>query len=92
MISERLQQFIRCHEGAINKLLHAVGFALIGIGIWQKSLLFVIGGGIAQELGHFYQYSKTRNSKDSPLFCLRPQLLFAYPLFILIVVYVVAGK
>ncbi len=87
-MNERLQQFIRCHKGTINRLLHIVGFSLIGLGIWQKSLLLVIGGGITQELGHFYQYARTRNYKDNPLFCLKPQVSFAYPFFILIIVYV----
>ena len=88
MIASRLKEFIRCHKGTINRLLHVIGFTLIGLGIWQKSFLLVIGGAVTQELGHFYQYAKTRNIKDSPFYCLKPQALFAYPIFTLILLYV----
>lgn len=75
-----------------NKLFHIAGFVLIGIGILEKSIFFVLAGGVAQELGHFYQYAKTRNPKENPLYCIRPQLLFAYPLFALIILYVMLAK
>ena len=92
MTTSLLKQFIRCHNGSINRIIHIVGFALIGIGIVDKSLLLVIIGGITQELGHFYQYAKTRNIKDSPLYCIKPQSLFAYPIFVLIILYVIFAK
>lgn len=92
MINQNLKQFIGCHKGLINNLLHIVGLSLIGIGIWQKSLLLVLAGGIVQELGHIYQYAKTRNIKDSPFYCLKPQLIFAYPIYILIIIYVIVAK
>lgn len=88
MIALRLKEFIRCHKGTLNRVLHIVGFSLIGVGIWQKSFFFAIAGAITQELGHFYQYAKTKNIKDSPFYCLKPQALFAYPIFILILVYI----
>lgn len=92
MLKKQLYQFIGFHEGMVNKLFHIAGFTLIGIGIVEKSLLFVILGGITQELGHFYQYSKTKKPKDSPLNGLKPQSVFAIPIFILIVLYVVLAK
>ena len=87
-----LKQLIECHDGFINRLIHLVGFTLIGIGIIDKSLILLFAGGIIQELGHFYQYIKTKNFKYSPLFCLKPQLIFGYPLFILAILYVVLAK
>ena len=89
MIAERLTQFIRCHKGTMNRSLHIAGFSLMGLGILEKSLTLVISGSVVQELGHIYQYVKTRDFKDSPFYCLKPQLLFAYPLFILIIIYVI---
>lgn len=92
MIINLLKQFIRCHKGTVNRIIHVIGFSLIGIGIWDKSLLFVFGGGITQEFGHVYQYAKTRNIKDSPFYCIKPQSFFAYPIFILIIIYVIFAK
>lgn len=89
MLVERINQFIRCHQGVVNKLIHIVGFIILGIGIWQTSVWLVIAGGVTQELGHVYQYLKTRDPKASPFYCLKPQLLFAYPIFAVILVYVI---
>lgn len=92
MIKKYFKQFIDCHKGTLNRIIHIIGFILIGIGIIEKSLLLVISGGITQELGHVYQYAKTKNFKESPLYCLKPQSIFAYPLFILIILYVLLVK
>ena len=91
-INNYLEQFIECHNGILNRIIHVIGFALIGIGIMEKSLFWVITGGITQELGHFYQYAKTKKPTDSPLYCLKPQLIFAYLPFFLIILYVVLAK
>ncbi len=85
-------QFIECHIGTLNRIIHVIGFAFIGVGIIEKSLFWVILGGITQELGHFYQYAKTKRITDSPLYCLKPQLVFAYFPFILIMLYVIFAK
>lgn len=86
------KQFIECHNGTLNRIIHIIGFTFIGIGIFEKSLFWVITGGITQELGHFYQYAKTKKLTDSPLYCLKPQLFFAYLPFILIILYVIFSK
>jgi len=91
MLKKYFSQFIDCHHGIFNKILHLIGFGMIGAGIFNKNLSFVIAGALIQELGHFYQYSKTRKLKDSPWHCLRPQLLFAYPILALITLYVLIG-
>lgn len=66
MIKKYFRQFVECHQGTLNKIIHIVGFTIIGVEIIEKSLLFVIIGGITQELGHFYQYFKTKESKRKP--------------------------
>ncbi len=66
MLKVYLRQFIICHEGILNKILHIVGFGFIGVGIFYKSLFFVLTGAVIQELGHFYQYMKTGEKKYSP--------------------------
>ena len=83
-----LKQFIECHTGTMNLVLHIIGFTFIGIGIFQKSIFFVVMGAIVQESGHFYQYARTKNEKYSPRYCSRSQLIFAYPLLLLIILYI----
>ena len=85
-----LKQFIECHEGVVNKLIHIGGFILIGWGIINRNAWLVILGGLFQELGHVYQYGKTHNFKYSPRYCFKPQLIFAYPLFGLVILYILA--
>lgn len=85
-------QFVRCHHGTINIVVHVIGFGLVGFGVWEKSVLLIITGAITQELGHVYQYLKTRNIKDSPLYCIKPQAFFAYPLFIFLILYAWLAK
>jgi len=92
MIAGQLKQFIRCHEGTINRLLHIAGFGLLGVGVWQLNIWLVLLGGVVQEFGHIYQYAKTRDFKDSPFYCIKPQALFAYPVFILLIIYVLEAK
>ena len=65
---------------------------MVGIGIFEKSILLVLEGAVVQELGHVYQYIKTKNKKYSPWYCFKPQTLFAYPLFIVIILYVLFAK
>lgn len=91
-IKKLFNEFVICHDGTVNKLIHIVGFATIGVGIIEKSLFYVIAGGVIQESGHFYQYFKTKQYKYSPLSCLKPQSLFAYPIFILIILYVLFAR
>lgn len=88
ILSTNLNHFKRCHKGLINKLFHVLGFGLIGLGIFYKDVFFVLAGALTQEAGHFYQYIKTKNPKDSPLHCLKPQAIFAYPVLALIVLYI----
>ncbi|HSX39063.1 MAG TPA: hypothetical protein VLI92_00495 [Candidatus Saccharimonadales bacterium] len=89
MIYTYLKDFIVCHNGIVNKLFHIIGFTIIGFALVEKSLVLLILGGLTQELGHFYQYSKTNNIKYSPLYCVKPQALFAYPIFLLMVFYII---
>ncbi len=84
-----LLQFIHCHHGKINRILHLIGLITLGYGVWQKNLTLLIAGAIIQEIGHVYQYYKTGQLKDSPLSCIKPQSVFAYPIFIGLVLYVV---
>jgi|GEM_PF-2093493 len=86
------KQFIECHDGIANRLLHILGFALMILGIIEKSFMLVIAGALIQESGHFYQYIMTKKIKYNPLFCLKPQLIFFYPLFALVILYILLAK
>ncbi|MBI3385114.1 hypothetical protein HY030_02905 [Candidatus Gottesmanbacteria bacterium] len=92
MFKKYFQQFVDFHEGTVNKIIHLVGFALLGLAIIEKSLLLVFVGGLTQELGHIYQYAKTKKQSVNPLHGLKGQSLFALPFFVLIVLYVLLAK
>lgn len=91
-LKKLFSDFVVCHEGGVNRVIHLIGFAMIGLGIWEKNIFLVLGGGIVQELGHVYQYAKTKQFKYNPFACLKPQSVFAYPIFILIILYVLFAK
>ncbi len=88
MVKSQWVKFVECHAGLLNKFIHVVGFVLIGFGILGKSLVLVLGGAVVQEFGHVYQYIKTHEGRFSPWNCFKPQLMFAYPLLIVIILYV----
>ncbi len=92
MVKQQLKEFLNFHEGKLNKVIHILGFAILGLGILEKNLALVIVGGVTQELGHFYQYARTKREKDSPWHGLKSQSIFAIPIFILIVLYVAFAK
>ena len=66
-------------------ILHVIGFSLVFLGVSYLNVWLVLLGGVVQEFGHFYQYWKTSLLKHSPLTCVKPQSLFAYPIFLLII-------
>ena len=82
------RNFIICHEGTINRILHVLGIALVIFGLFDKDIVIFIAGAFIQEFGHVYQYFKPKQYKYSPLFCFKPQLLFAYPLFLIGALYI----
>jgi len=87
-IQKKSADFIICHEGILNKVLHGIGLILIIISIWQKEIIFLIIGGLIQESGHFYQYYKTKLIQHSPKQCVKTQVIFAYPVFAIIAAYI----
>lgn len=82
-----LHQFISCHDGKLNRIMHVIGLSFLIYGVFQKNLSLLIIGSIIQELGHFYQFHQTGQLKDSPLACLKSQSLFVYPIFIILIIY-----
>ena len=44
------------HQGAVNHMLHFVGFTALGYGLGKPSLVIIILSPIIMELGHFYNY------------------------------------
>lgn len=91
MIKKYLNEFIKCHDGLVNRLSHLVGLGFVVAGTLERSFLLVILGAAIQEAGHAYQYLKTGDKKYSPLFCLKSQSIFVYPVFVIILIYVLAA-
>lgn len=44
------------HHGAVNHVLHFIGFTVLGYGLGKQSLLLIIISPFIMELGHFYNY------------------------------------
>ena len=46
------------HRGAINHVIHFVGFTILGFGLGKQNLFLIILSPFVMELGHFYNYFK----------------------------------
>jgi len=44
------------HQGAVNHVVHFIGFTVLGYGLGKPSLLLIILSPFIMELGHFYNY------------------------------------
>ena len=44
------------HQGAVNHVVHFIGFTILGYGLGKPSLLLIILSPFIMELGHFYNY------------------------------------
>jgi hypothetical protein len=44
------------HHGAINHLIHAIGFTILGYGLGKSNLLLIILSPFIMESGHLYNY------------------------------------
>ena len=44
------------HQGTVNRVLHALGIALLLYAILIKSITYVVAAIIIMELGHWHQY------------------------------------
>lgn len=44
------------HHGAVNHVVHFIGFTILGYGLGKPSLLLIILSPFIMELGHFYNY------------------------------------
>ena len=44
------------HHGAVNHVIHFIGFTVLGYGLGKPSLFLIIISPFIMELGHFYNY------------------------------------
>ncbi len=44
------------HHGAMNHLIHSIGFTMLGYGLGKQSIFLVIFSPFIMELGHVYNY------------------------------------
>lgn len=44
------------HHGAVNHVIHFIGFTVLGYGLGKPSLFLIILSPFIMELGHFYNY------------------------------------
>ncbi|MEK6837950.1 MAG: hypothetical protein AABX69_04830 [Nanoarchaeota archaeon] len=53
------------HHGAVNHLIHAIGFTLLGYGLGTRNLLIIIASPFVMEAGHVYNYIRGRHRKHA---------------------------
>lgn len=46
------------HRGAVNHVLHFVGFTILGYGLGKPNLWLIIVSPFIMESGHFYNFSR----------------------------------
>ena len=49
------------HHGAVNHVVHAIGFTVLGYGLGVKSLILILISPFIMELGHFYNFTRGVN-------------------------------
>ena len=68
------------HQGAVNHILHFVGFTMLGYGLGKESLLIIIISPFVMELGHFWNY--TRGIHKEHAIKIIPLQLLAWIIFV----------
>jgi hypothetical protein len=58
-----LSEFEDYHQGAINIIIHDIGFALWGLGVGLQNVPLVIIAPLVFESGHLYNYLTGRRTK-----------------------------
>lgn len=53
------------HHGAVNHVIHFIGFTILGYGLGIKSLPIVIISPFVMEAGHLYNYITGRHRKHA---------------------------
>ena len=53
------------HHGAVNHLIHFIGFTLLGYGLGIRSLPIIIISPFVMEAGHVYNYIRGRHRKHA---------------------------
>ena len=53
------------HHGAVNHVIHFIGFTLLGYGIGTGNLLIAIASPFVMEAGHVYNYIRGRHRKHA---------------------------
>ncbi len=44
------------HQGAVNHLIHFIGFTVLGYGLGKPNIYLIFFSPFIMELGHFYNY------------------------------------
>jgi hypothetical protein len=81
MVKTHAQRFFSSHGGILNKIVHGTGLAVFIIGMVTMNFPLALVGAIGQETGHIFQYASTKKAEDSPCHSLKGHLMFGYPVF-----------
>lgn len=53
------------HHGAVNHIIHFIGFTFLGYGLGVRSLPIIIISPFVMEAGHVYNYARGRHRKHA---------------------------
>lgn len=70
------------HQGAVNHLIHSIGFTALGYGLGKPSLIIILISPLIMELGHVYNYLRGIH-KEHALKIL-PLQIIAWIIFVLV--------
>lgn len=68
------------HHGAMNHIIHFIGFTVLGYGLGKPSWFLIIISPFVMELGHVYNYLRGRDREIG--FKIVPLQLLAWVIFV----------
>ncbi|MBI2012170.1 hypothetical protein HYS91_05385 [Candidatus Daviesbacteria bacterium] len=70
------------HRGAVNHVVHFIGFTILGYGLGKPSLFLIIVSPFIMELGHLYNYFRGIHKEHA--LKIIPLQLIAWIIFVLV--------
>lgn len=81
MVKTHARRFFSSHSGTLNTLTHLAGLSVFIIGMVTMNFPLALIGAVGQETGHVFQYAATKKVEDHPMYSLKGHLMFGYPIF-----------
>lgn len=70
------------HKGAVNHIIHSIGFTVLGYGLGKPNLILIVISPFIMEMGHLYNYTKGVHKEFAAKII--PLQLFAWLVFVVL--------